>query len=164
MSDPESASSQLDTGEMNYGELYLKMCRNINMTFLTSPEKSERFEAKRKERFRASETRFNKVVREFREIEYKFSDNHPNYKKAEKHERASALQRCIEAVPTDGLGITKSDFEQIGVTDYRAADLLLIEHLKGATRDENHPTIVKHRQTAFKRLDPQNIPRKTLFK
>jgi NAD+ synthetase len=86
------------------------------------------------------------------------------YKKEENHDRSLALQLCIDAIPTDGLGITSSDFEQIGVADYHSADALLIDYLKGNTSLENHPTIAKHKQTAFKRCDPQAIPRKTLFK
>ena len=86
------------------------------------------------------------------------------YRKKGNQAGAAALQLCIEAVPTDGLGITGSDFEQIGVTDYRSADTLLINYLKGNTAGEDHPTIVKHKQTEFKRHDPQAIPRKTLFK
>jgi NAD+ synthetase len=86
------------------------------------------------------------------------------YKKEGKQDKALALLRCIEAVPTDGLGITSNDFEQIGVADYRSADALLIDYLKGNTNLESHPTIIKHKQTAFKRHDPHSIPRKTLFK
>ncbi len=86
------------------------------------------------------------------------------YKERGDHNKALALQLCIEAIPTDGLGITSSDFEQIGVSDYRSADTILIDYLKGNRSAENHPTIVRHNQTAFKRHDPQSIPRKTLFK
>jgi NAD+ synthetase len=86
------------------------------------------------------------------------------YQEQGNQDKARALKGCIEAIPTDGLGITSSDFEQIGVSDYRSADTLLIDYLKGNKKTEDHPTIIKHKQTAFKRHDPQSIPRKTLFK
>jgi NAD+ synthase len=74
-------------------------------------------------------------------------------------DKAKALQLCIDAMPTDGLGITNSDFDQIGVSDYETADLLLIEYLKGDQRKSDHPLIQRHKKSAYKRLDPQNIPR-----
>ena len=86
------------------------------------------------------------------------------YEREGQSEKAEALCQCIDAVPTDGLGITGSDFDQIGVTDYESADLLLIEYLKGNTEKANHPTIQKHLGSAYKRLDPQNISREDIFK
>ena len=77
--------------------------------------------------------------------------------------KAEALRDCIAAVPTDGLGITGSDFDQIGVTDYETADRLLIEYLKGNSEKADHPTIRKHIESAYKRLDPQNICREDIF-
>jgi NAD+ synthase len=87
-----------------------------------------------------------------------------NYGAAGETEKQQALARCVEAVPTDGLGITGSDFEQIGVADYQTADGVLLDFLNGNTDLADHPVIVRHRQTAFKRLDPQSIPRDDLFK
>ncbi len=78
--------------------------------------------------------------------------------------KADALQACIDAVPTDGLGITSSDFDQIGVSDYETADKLLIDYLKGENYQTNHPLIQRHIKSTYKRLDPQNISREMLFK
>jgi NAD+ synthase len=86
-----------------------------------------------------------------------------NYRSQQDNEKADALQACIDAVPTDGLGITGSDFDQIGVPDYETADRLLISYLEGDTKKSDHPAIKRHKNSAFKRVDPQNISRKTLF-
>jgi len=40
-------------------------------------------------------------------------------------EEKEALQLCINAVPTDGLGITNSDFEQFGCNSYDEVDAIL---------------------------------------
>jgi len=74
-------------------------------------------------------------------------------------EKIHAIQQCISAVPTDGLGITKSDFDQIGVKSYYEADKLLIKYLLGEDTDGEHPLIKMHKRTEFKRRDPINIPR-----
>ncbi len=86
------------------------------------------------------------------------------YRNENEHNKADALKQCIEAIPTDGLGITTSDFDQIGVDDYESADLLLIDYLRGNKKRSDHPTISRHLKSEFKRLDPQNISRDALFK
>ena len=40
-------------------------------------------------------------------------------------EEKDALTACIECVATDGLGITSSDLDQLGVPSYRTVDLIL---------------------------------------
>ncbi len=75
----------------------------------------------------------------------------------------AALQQCIDAVPTDGLGITASDFDQIGVSDYETADQVLIDYLNGDTSASDHPVIKRHEGSAFKRMDPQSIQREVLL-
>jgi hypothetical protein len=69
--------------------LYLKWSRKVNKLFLSSPKKREGIEAKRKQIYEASEAKYNKAMMGFREIEYKFSDNHPSYKKAERKLRSA---------------------------------------------------------------------------
>jgi len=81
------------------------------------------------------------------------------YEREGRRAEAEALQACIDAVPTDGLGITRSDFDQIGVDSYEAADRMLIDYLNGERGQLGHPLIVRHLRSAFKRLDPVNIPR-----
>ncbi len=85
------------------------------------------------------------------------------YKSNGESDRADSLFKAIEAVPTDGLGITSSDFEQIGVDDYKSADLILIDYLNGSKKYENHPVIKRYNGTHFKRVDPQNISREEII-
>lgn len=85
--------------------------------------------------------------------------------------QADALQTCIEAVPTDGLGITDSDFDQlypeadknIPPRDvYHHIDTLLCDGIAKRKFEENN-VIRKHRDTEFKRLNPYNIPRQYIL-
>lgn len=90
------------------------------------------------------------------------------YRKKNQLNKADALKHSIDAVPTDGLGITSSDFDQIKVPDYETADNILIEHLNkdsgSISVDEEHPVIKRYKATKFKRLDPLNIKREDIFK
>jgi NAD+ synthetase len=73
----------------------------------------------------------------------------------------NALQECIDAVPTDGLGITNSDLDQIGASSYQEVDQILIEYLKNSGNKEilNHPVVKRKTASEFKRNNPFNIPR-----
>ncbi len=84
------------------------------------------------------------------------------YRNQNEVSKADALQACINALPTDGLGITTSDFDQIGVTDYTMVDHILIRYLKGEEENRDHPVIVRHIGSEFKRKDPQSISRDML--
>lgn len=79
-------------------------------------------------------------------------------------DKADSLQLCIDATPTDGLGITSSDFDQIGVKSYGEADKLLIDYINGNKDNINHPVIERCIQSKYKRVDPQNIARDTILK
>jgi len=90
-----------------------------------------------------------------------------------------AIQLCIDAIPTDGLGITSSDLEQLGAKTYQEVDDILQEYfalnklvqINGICPDifgllgkkiaelEKHPVIQRHLKTEFKRNNPYNIPR-----
>ena len=85
------------------------------------------------------------------------------YRSGKEKLKSDALKCCIDAVPTDGLGITGSDFDQIGVTDYEAADRILIDYLKGSEADLDHPVILRQSGSEFKRKDPQSISREILI-
>ncbi len=81
-------------------------------------------------------------------------------------DRQVALMKAARATPTDGLGITASDFDQIGVSSYKEADELLIKYIKGGSKDkllEKHPVIERHLKYAFKRENPYNIPREFII-
>ncbi len=85
--------------------------------------------------------------------------NHTRNKKASK-----ALTLAIDATPTDGLGITDSDFDQIGVDSYEEVDDLLIKYI--ITEDkklEKHPVIKRHLKYAFKRKNPYGIARELII-
>ncbi len=85
------------------------------------------------------------------------------YRKNNDIKKADALRKSIDAVPTDGLGITASDFDQIGVADYSTADNILLKYLNGDRQDENHPVVKRYKATRFKRRDPLNITREKVF-
>ena len=76
-------------------------------------------------------------------------------------EQAKALQSCIDAVPTDGLGITNSDLDQIGASSYAEVDDILIKYLKKSNNKDiiNHKVVQRKRASEFKRNNPYNIPR-----
>lgn len=83
-----------------------------------------------------------------------------------------ALIECINAVPTDGLGITSSDMESIagdGTVTYQTIDVALKMVLKG--KSKGFPTVQsvyerilrRHQTTHYKRNNPYNITRKQLL-
>jgi NAD+ synthetase len=81
-------------------------------------------------------------------------------------DRISALTFCVEAIPTDGLGITNSDLDQIMPNwegsfkstreAYEAVDQVLIDH---TSVDQDLPIMKRHEISEFKRKVPINIPR-----
>lgn len=80
-------------------------------------------------------------------------------------EQANALNLCINAVPTDGLGITNSDLDQLKANSYEEVDQILINYLE--TKDkklENHPVIIRHLASEYKRNNPFNLKREIFFK
>lgn len=101
----------------------------------------------------------------------------------------NALRACVDATPTDGLGITSSDLEQLGASTYAEVDRILKTwltmdsdaylwdaHLNYPGRAENyadftnyreslkdHPVVLRHFKTAFKRDNPINLSRHQIF-
>ncbi len=75
-----------------------------------------------------------------------------------KNERTqNALQSCIDAVPTDGLGITKSDLDQIGGDSYMEVDKVLYKYLSDNGGDKSNPIVQRYERTHFKRTNPVNL-------
>jgi NAD+ synthase len=70
-----------------------------------------------------------------------------------------ALRKAMMAIPTDGLGITTSDYDQLGVESYQEVDNILIKYLNGDKTLGDHPIIKRHLGYAFKRANPYNISR-----
>jgi len=71
-----------------------------------------------------------------------------------------ALGACVDAVPTDGLGITSSDLEQLGAKTYFDVDNILYRILTGKATAEDKASSVgkRHFATAFKRDNPHRMP------
>ena len=93
------------------------------------------------------------------------------YKKHNSLRKALALLEGIEAMPTDGLGISGSDFDQIypnhdknstPVELYGKVDAILLGYLEGSRNEDDHEVIRRHKSTEFKRLNPFSIPRERL--
>jgi NAD+ synthetase len=77
----------------------------------------------------------------------------------------NALQSCIDAVATDGLGITNSDLEQIQAKSYEEVDQILLKMIYNTDdfkKYENHPVIQRKKGSEYKRNNPYNIPRKLI--
>lgn len=75
-----------------------------------------------------------------------------------------ALMDCVDAVATDGLGITNSDLDQIQADSYEEVDQILLKlwDPKGLGEYEKHPVIQRKINSEFKRENPYNIPRKDI--
>jgi len=77
---------------------------------------------------------------------------------------SEAINFCIEAEPTDGLGITESDLIQIGANSYYEVDKILIDYIVNRNlKYQNHPVIKRYENTHVKRSNPLNIPRRILI-
>lgn len=86
------------------------------------------------------------------------------------YEGKRALLDCVKATPTDGLGITNSDLEQLGASSYDEVDNILQSYFENprAFNDLNpsspsYSVISRMIKTEFKRNDPYSIPRKVLL-
>lgn len=77
--------------------------------------------------------------------------------------RAEALFQSSRAIPTDGLGVTESDMDQIGAKNYEEVDKILIGFLRGDTTNLNHKVIKRHIDSSFKRENPYNLRRKDII-
>lgn len=79
-------------------------------------------------------------------------------------DQINALSACIDAVPTDGLGISKSDLEQLGADTYEEVDEVLKQFFNGSTDEKilNHPVVQRHKNSMYKRENPYNISREII--
>lgn len=75
--------------------------------------------------------------------------------------KQAAIYSCIDATPTDGLGISNSDLDQLGAANYAEVDDILIEYL-ATGKHQSHPVIQRHLRSEFKRNNPFNIPREQI--
>lgn len=77
--------------------------------------------------------------------------------------RAHALDVASGAVPTDGLGISATDLDQIGAGSYEEVDKILVAYLNGDAVKLSHPVIKRHLRTHFKRNNPYNLRREDII-
>lgn len=98
---------------------------------------------------------------------YNMSQYIVDYELEENPKAASALQECIDCVATDGLGITSSDVEQLGVETYEEVDQILLKYCLADSKHEGisleSPIVKRHMASQFKRLNPYNIDREEIF-
>jgi len=74
-----------------------------------------------------------------------------------------AMQLAIDAIPTDGLGVTNSDLDQLEADSYEQVDEILVANwINGEYED--HPVIQRQKRTVYKRNNPYNFERKLLTK
>lgn len=73
-----------------------------------------------------------------------------------------ALMSCVDATPTDGLGITNSDVEQLGAKNYAEVDDILRTHFEDKSKYCDHPVVKRHYASEFKRHIPYNLHRSVI--
>ncbi len=78
--------------------------------------------------------------------------------------QVDSLTACVNAVPTDGLGITNSDLEQIGAKNYEDVDQILIKLLKNPEDKSliGNKVVERKNNSEYKRANPYNIPRENI--
>lgn len=87
-----------------------------------------------------------------------------------RYDEKNAIQECIDATPTDGLGITSSDLEQFGAKSYYQVDEILKEirkmffypfglkkMIKKHGEDVVYKIVTRHIKSNFKRNHPYRI-------
>lgn len=72
------------------------------------------------------------------------------------------LLACCDAVPTDGLGITSSDLEQLEAATYEEVDTAL-KNYPDNNKSDNKKVIARHLSSSYKRNNPFNLSRKKIF-
>lgn len=75
----------------------------------------------------------------------------------------AALQSCIDAIPVDGLGISSSDCDQLGVANYYEADRIFESYFLGDQSLATHPIIKRYHSSHYKRNIPIEIRRSSLL-
>lgn len=78
--------------------------------------------------------------------------------------RKNAMMACVDAIPTDGLGITNSDLDQLQANSYEEVDEILIKYLETKDKElKKHPVIQRHLSSEYKRNNPFNLRREIYF-
>ena len=84
------------------------------------------------------------------------------YANNDESSKSHAMKICADAIPTDGLGITESDFDQLGVSSWQEVDRILIDSYLNFF-DDNDPIIKRYRASDFKRNNPTVIERSKII-
>lgn len=72
-------------------------------------------------------------------------------------------KHIIDQDPTDGLGISDTDYDQLGVKSYKDLDNILIKYLTMSERTSKGDSIIgRYHRTQFKRDNPINVSRTEL--
>jgi len=92
------------------------------------------------------------------------------YKMKGQNKISDALMACVNATPTDGLGITSSDLDQLGgLSSYEQVDKIFINALNSGYKNiiKEGGTVPKvltmYENTMYKRENPYNIPREAIM-
>ena len=88
--------------------------------------------------------------------------------------KADSMRECVDAMPTDGLGVSNSDFDQIypgynknmsARETYQEVDGILTGYLNYFDVESYGKDVIdRHKATKFKRNNPFNIPREYIVK
>ncbi|HLD89591.1 MAG TPA: NAD(+) synthase [Patescibacteria group bacterium] len=78
-------------------------------------------------------------------------------------DKAEALNACITAVPTDGLGVTDSDFDQLGLRRYTDIDNVLLKYITDGVEEDDSPVVLRYKNTHYKRNNPINLTRNKIL-
>lgn len=77
-----------------------------------------------------------------------------------------ALYDCAIAIPTDGLGISDSDLDQLGADSYEEVDQILLWHFNKGREylpKTAHAVVKRYETTHYKRDNPFSIPREKII-
>lgn len=77
--------------------------------------------------------------------------------------KEAGLRSCIEALPTDGLGISNSDLDQLGVASYAEVDRIFWDYFNGKDSLKEHVLIKRYLRSEYKRRNPFIIERNELL-
>ena len=75
----------------------------------------------------------------------------------------AAMQSSIDATPLDGLGISASDCEQLGVANYFEADRIFSAYFQGDESLREHVLIKRYYGSEYKRHNPACFSREELL-
>ena len=76
-------------------------------------------------------------------------------------QKAEALYECAKATPTDGLGVTDTDLQQLGATSYEVVDHTLKKYLD-QQQVYVEAVVDRHLKSDYKRLNPFNLSREDM--